>query len=114
MRLSAAAGEIDLLLSFREPSLLFIGGAVVTPWAAHAFHKQIRFAVGVPNGMPTRAAERVVADLPSVADGDSFVEDEALAGPETFFLRDTFEILEDATVKVIDLRRPSACDTSGS
>jgi hypothetical protein len=106
MRLSPAAGEIDLLLSFREPSLLFIGGAIVATGAAHAFHKQIRFTVGVPDGMPTRAAEGVLADLQPVADGDPFIKHKALAAPQALVLGNPFEVLEDATFKVIDLLHP--------
>ena len=113
MRRAPAAGEIDLLLSFREPSLLFIGGAVVAPWAAHAFSIEIRFTVGGPDRIATRTAERGVADLESVPDGHPFVEDEALAGPEAFFLRDAFEVLENPAFQVIDLSDPGLLEQGG-
>src|SRR5690606_5930352 len=57
-------------------------------------------AVGGGDRMAAAAAERGVADFEAVADGDAFVEDEALALPATIRLRNCLEIGENAALEV--------------
>ena len=57
--------------------------------------------------MTAGAAEfRITFDQP-VADGNAFVENEALAFPEAFFGPHLFEIFQDATLEMVDSSSPS-------
>ena len=45
----------------------------------------------------------VIGRLQAVGEGDTFIEYEAGTGPEALFWRNRFDVLQNATFKVIDL-----------
>ena len=103
MPFAAAPGQFDLLLPIGEALLLLVGGSIMAPRTTHAFGVQGRLLVIGTQREPAGPAEFMGTGGKAMPDGHAFIEDEALAFPETFGLGDVLEVFQSATVEVVDL-----------